>query len=134
MVVRKLYMAIRRLNMAVKKLYITVRRMYVAVRKLYPVSHSLSEDELRTYTPLIKIFCLFPILGAPLSLKDDFSCLSHCLFLYIGHEINLTGLLAEILVSPITLTKCLSAIRCPLWNSMLCVNCRSLRNTNLSGV
>ena len=66
-------------------------------------------------------------LKEPLLALDDFPCLSPCLF--IGHEIRLTGLLAEIPVSPITLTKCLLAIRCPPWNSMLC-----FQNICLSGV
>ena len=45
---------------------------------------------------------------SPSSYKDDLSCLSPCLFM--SHETSLTGFLAEIPVSPITLTKCLSAI------------------------
>ena len=67
-----------------------------------------------------------------LGVTDDFPCLSPCLL--VGYEINLTGLLAEMPVTSFTLTKYLSAIRCPTRNSMLCVNCRNLRNTCLGGV
>ena len=51
----------------------------------------------------------------PFSISDNFP------YLFIGYEVSLTGLLADRPVSPITLTKYLSAIRCPHWNSMLCL-------------